>query len=477
MPNTGSFNSKSPISKTLDRGVVRDMAKGNLGNVVGRGAAKDLSKGKLGEIIGSKGLPGRTGGVAGGSIIAGGLKTGRIRTGDLAKIDRSKLRDLVRGIEAGKAGAGGLPGVGGNKSLDGIVKGFDKAKLAGAIHAGGLKPFKSGNLLGDKSGFNSASAALMAAAGFHHHGHHHGHHHHHHHGHWFDFVFGDFWFGHHYDYPHYDYCHYEPYYYDPCWYPVYTYPACGVTFTTYTELAPVVATPPIVLDQEITLAAALEEIETAKPVVEDAALSEDAALGETDELEAIFGETLSETTADESATKSTDAASAEESTTTEATVEADALDTVIAEARAIDAKPVDPSVASEMDLELINVEMQSPGSREAKVGPSFKVTVRNSGKRKLEKFLVSLVACKEAQIDSNSVHASTTVEELEAGALVAITVALPLEAMSLGSDSQGRQAPYKTLVAAVDSDERISEGNEENNLALIDRTSIQLANN
>jgi hypothetical protein len=130
-----------------------------------------------------------------------------------------------------------------------------------------------------------------------------------------------------------------------------------------------------------------------------------------------------------------------------------------------------------MDLELVNVQMVNAGSRESKVGPSFKVTVRNAGKRNLEKFLVSLVACKDAQIDSNSVHASTAVEELAAGAETSLTVTLPLEAMSLNTDAQGRLAPYKSLVAAVDSDERISEGNEENNLALIDRTSIQLANN
>lgn len=513
LPNTGSFNSKSPInaartnlgqklggqldsrlSKSLDRGVVGQ--KGNLGNLVGRPAVKDLGKGRLGDMLGSKDLGGRAGSVVGGSVIAGNLKTGRIRTGDLAKIDRSKLRDLVRGIESGKGGVGGLSPIGGKKGFDGIVKGFDKAKLADAIHGGGLKPFNSKqlskHLLGGHGGFKSGSAGLLAAAGFahlhghHHHGHHHHHHHHHghhgHHLHWLDFAFGGFWFDHHH---HYDYCHYEPQYYDPCWYPVYTYPACGVTFTPTPELVTVaMPTAPIMLDQEITLAAAIEEVETAKAVVEE------QALAATDELDAIFGDTAddnandnaddsaNDNAADETASGVADETATEEAETqTDAKLDAATVDAVIAETRTIEVKPVDPSVQPDMDLELINVEMVSGGDREARRGPSFKVTVRNSGKRNLEKFLVSLVACKDAQIDSNSVHASTTVEELAAGAETSIAVTLPLEAMALGSDAQGRPMPYKSLVAAVDSDERISEGNEENNLALIDRTSIQLANN
>jgi hypothetical protein len=501
LPNGGTFNSKSPIngartnlgqklggqldsrlSKTLDRGNLRDVTKGNLSNIVGRGAVKDLGKGRVGELIGSKDLAGRAGSVIAGSVVAGSLKTGRIRTGDLAKIDRSKLRDLVRGIESGKGGIGGLSAVGGRKGLNSLVKGFDKAKFAGAIQGSGLKPFNSAHLLGGKHGFKSKSASILAAACFpHHHGHHH-HGHHGHHGHWFDFCFGDFWF----DY-HYDYCHYEPHYYDPCWYPVYTYPVCGVTFTPYPEVVTVATTQPIMLDTEITLAAAMQEVETAKPVVEE------EVLAGTDELDAIFGDTAGDNAADDSAADDSatddnagdeavsgvadETATEENETQSEATLDEATVDAAIAETRPSVAKPVDPSVQPDMDLELINVEMVNGGDREAGRGPSFKVTVRNTGKRNLEKFLVSLVACKDAQIDSNSVHASTTVDELAAGAETSIFVTLPLEAMSLGRDAQGRQMPYKSLVAAVDSDERISEGNEENNLALIDRTSIQLANN
>ena len=465
-PDLGQFGNKldSRLGKTFDRSVVREVTKGNLGNFVGRGAVSDFGKSKLGNVLGSRDLGGRA-----GSIISGNLKSGRIRTGDLAKIDRSKLRDLVRGIGSGKGGAGGVLPVGGRKSLNGIFKDFDKGSLADAIHNGGLQQFNSANLLGGKSGFKSASAGLLASAAFaHHHGHHH---HHHHHDHWFDFAFGDFWFGHHVDH-YYDHCYYEPYYNDPCWYPVYTYPACGVTFAASPEIVTVAATQPIIVDQEITLAAATEEVEAAKPVVEE------ELLADSDQLDAIFGDKADNDTGN-------DAGAAEAKATEEAMADdskpesnsSEAVGAAIAETPTIDVKPVEPAVQPDMDLELIDVQLVAAGSREAKAGPSFKVTVRNAGKRNLDKFLVSLVACRDAQIDSNSVHASTAVEELAAGAETSLTVTLPFEAMSLNRDAQGRTAPYKSLVAAVDSDERISEGNEENNLALIDRTSIQLANN
>jgi hypothetical protein len=54
---------------------------------------------------------------------------------------------------------------------------------------------------------------------------------------------------------------------------------------------------------------------------------------------------------------------------------------------------------------------------------------------------------------------------------------LPADSLSLNRDEEGRAKPFNSLIAAVDSDERITEGNEENNLSLIDRMSIRLAGN
>jgi hypothetical protein len=137
--------------------------------------------------------------------------------------------------------------------------------------------------------------------------------------------------------------------------------------------------------------------------------------------------------------------------------------------------PRDPAVQPELDVELVDVKMLTAGEREAKIGPRFQVTVRNAGKRDVEKVLVSLVACKGAQIDSNSIHTSAAVDRLAAGEERALELTLPAEALSLNKDADGRTSPFNTLIAAVDSDERVNEGDEENNLALIDRVSFKLA--
>jgi hypothetical protein len=125
-------------------------------------------------------------------------------------------------------------------------------------------------------------------------------------------------------------------------------------------------------------------------------------------------------------------------------------------------------------VELVDVQLIDAGNAQANRGPKFKVIVRNSGKRDLDSFLVSLVACKDTAIDSRSVYAGATVGQLAAGGETAVEVTLAVESLAINRDDQGRAAPYDTLIAAVDSDERLSENNEENNLALIDRTSVNL---
>jgi subtilase family serine protease len=140
------------------------------------------------------------------------------------------------------------------------------------------------------------------------------------------------------------------------------------------------------------------------------------------------------------------------------------------------AKDAGPAIESDADLELIDVRMVDAGKATTN-GPRFKVTVRNVGKRALDAFLVSLVACKDAQIDSTSVHASTTVDKLAAGDEATVEVAFAANSLYLGSNAGGNKAGFNTLIADVDSDERVSEGNEENNLALLDLTEIKLVSN
>jgi CARDB protein len=434
-----------------------DMLKGKLRDVVGRRSAKDFTEGKLSELK-DRGTRGRLTDVLGGksslkdSAIANRgrvsdmLKNGRLKGGDVAKIDRSKLRDLVKGIEGGKSK--GLKGAGV------VFTGFEKSKLAGVIGAGQLKP---GDMFAGKVGTFKGDKGLVAAC-FPHKDHHHGNH-------WFDFCFGNFWFDYCYDYPVYD--HY--YYYDYCSVPCYTYPSCDVTYgsnpevvtlspevvtlaadanTLSPEVMMVAATKPVVLDEEINLASPSDA-----STVADSANAE-GQLSVEDALNAALA--AASTASDES----------------NGSASADSDGTLTAEP----AKDAGPAIESDADLELIDVRMVDAG-KETTNGPRFKVTVRNVGKRALDAFLVSLVACKDAQIDSTSVHASTTVDKLAAGDEATVEVAFAANSLYLGSNAGGNKAGFNTLIADVDSDERVSEGNEENNLALLDLTEIKLVSN
>ena len=465
LPSRGTFNTKSNnngVVRDSGKSKLGDAVKSKLGDVVGRESAKDLGHGKLGDV--SKDRPGRDrlsdvlGGKSGlkdsnlvkGNRLSDVLKGGRLKSGDVAKIDRSKLRDLVKGIEGGKGK--GLKGAGV------VLAGLDKGKLADVISAGQLKPLKPVDMFGGKIGGFKGDKGLVSAC-FPHHDHHHGNH-------WFDFCFGNSWFDYGYDYPAYG--HY--YYYDYCSSPCYTYPSCGVTFvsnpevvtlspevvtdssevnTFSPEVVTVAATKPILLEEEINLASPSDASTAGENKGSDGQLSVADALSAA--LAAVS------TATDPSDTAGSGDSSGDTSATKPAT-----------ETR--------PAVESDVDLELVDVQMVDAG-KETINGPRFKVTVRNVGKRALDSFLVSLVACKDAQIDSTSVHASATVDKLAAGDETTVAVEFASNSLLLGNNARGEKARFNTLIADVDSDERVSEGNEENNLALLDLAEIKLVNN
>jgi hypothetical protein len=494
LPKVGNVTTKSPLTgrsdivrsagKALNSGVVKDLgnAKGKLGNVVGRGLDSSVTKGKLGDIVGrgvgkdlGKDLGkvvgnGKLGEVTKGRIdrgrlsdLVGGklgskdspvgrggsindmLKGGRIRTGGLAQIDRSKLRDLVKGIEAGNV-KGPIGGKAGN-----IFGGINKLKLADAFRVEKLKPFHAGDLHGAKFATAKHMTHILPGGCFPtHHDHCHD---------WFNFCFGGFWFDYHHSYN--DHCH-DYYYYDNyCWEPVYVYPTCGVTFGAYPEAA--------AAGPEIVTVASVKPVTFEQPI--DLSSPSDALLAaETGEEEPNIEITVDPATALAEALAAAQAAN-------DAAADTTAVDAADENEPTAETKPVITTQQPELDLELIDVEMADAGDRDANFGPRFKVTIRNSGKRSLESFIVSLVACKDSQIDSGSLHASATVERLAAGEETMVEVTLPADSLSLNRDNEGRATPFNTLIAAVDSDERITEGNEENNLSLIDRSSIRLAGN
>jgi hypothetical protein len=415
-----------------------DLVKGG----VSVGGKTPISKGSLssnriqnvlGEKIGSQRLSrAKTAG------ITESLLKGRINTRNLAKIDRSKLRDLVKGIESSGVGRP----IGGDRGAR--LADLSGATIAESARGGRISRFNSAGWMANSAvPLKPIENGLLPGGCFP------PHKDHWHHEHWLGFHLDDLWFGHCHD-------HYYHDYYDYCWQPKYVAPPCSVTFGAYPEVVTVVDTQPLIVNQDVNLDLEINE-------TEEAATGAEPTGDETADAEV----TLAAAEASEPASEEPVGEGALE-------VDPDAAEGTVVEPIAV-ASPRDPAVQPELDVELVDVKMLTAGEREANMGPRFQVTVRNAGKRDVEKFLISLVACKEVQIDSSSIHTSMPVERLAAGEERSLELTLPVEALSLNRDAKGRASPFNALIAAVDSDERVNEGDEENNLALIDRVSFKLA--
>ncbi|MEX2138517.1 MAG: CARDB domain-containing protein [Pirellulales bacterium] len=443
-PSLGHGTAIESAARHLNSSVSRSRGLSSLGHASNstrsRSNVGSLGANRLTNVLGVK-LGAKNSPIVKQTGIADRFKSGRISTRDVAKIDRNRLRDLVNGIEGGKSGRRVSGPIGEALGRHG------KVQIADFIRDGHLQSFNPrGDVARGTPRLRSVERGLFAGSSSHDKNHCHD-------DHWLGSHLGGFWF----DHGHNHHCYDS---YDYSWQPYYTYSPCGVTFAAYPEVVTVAATQPIVIDQDINLESIFNEPE------------QDTADGEKPQLEvAGDGE---DALADAAAVEATsEALASEEAIDDEST--ADGRADVLAGEAPEGGLSRDPAAQPEFDLELINVEMLAAGNRDTKLGPRFKVTVRNTGKRDLEKFLVSLVACKATQIDSSSLHASTTVERLAAGEETILEVTLPVEALSLNRDANGSSTPFNTLIAAVDSDERVNEGDEENNLALIDRVSIKLA--
>jgi hypothetical protein len=434
---SSSFSARNGVS-SYSRNIGGNVSRTTGGSSLnGMNAVRNFSKGTMGrnggfsDVVKSRGL----GNSLGGKVKFNDVVKGRLGSSKAADIVRgriggsgspfSKRTNIADSITNGKIRTGGASTIDRSKLRD-LVRGIESAgggrsrgdvgALVG-VNSLGRKDFGLKHAFGTGAGFTSKK--------------HHGHHHH-----WFDFCVGGPW----YDPWYSDYCH-DHYGYPS--YPVYSYPDCVVTFGSPAplEIVTVSDTGPAITDEANNLGLPQVEVAATEPVVDAPSLD----------------------------------VSTEAETTLGPTNEDSPFDVPTLDEPVIELASAKPVVQTELDLELTDVEMVDAGDWEAKRAPRFKVTVRNVGKRDIEKFVVSLVACKDAELDSSSLHSSATVERLAAGEGETVEVTLPLESLSLNRDDAGRETPFKSLIAAVDSDERIHEGNEENNLTLIDRTSIKLA--
>jgi subtilase family serine protease len=135
-----------------------------------------------------------------------------------------------------------------------------------------------------------------------------------------------------------------------------------------------------------------------------------------------------------------------------------------------DAQPVIVSGAGSVDLVLEDMQVAERATLVA--GPAYRVKFRNQGLQAAGQFRVALFATADGQVTDESPKALLDVPGLAAGQSAEVVLRLPAASMKMVSVSTGQAVAFSKLLVAVDFDNTISESDETNNVAVVDRTDL-----
>ncbi len=99
---------------------------------------------------------------------------------------------------------------------------------------------------------------------------------------------------------------------------------------------------------------------------------------------------------------------------------------------------------------------------------------RNQGLNAVSNFRVGLLAGQDARVNDQSPRAMFDVEGLAGGQASEVTIRLPRTAMQLVG-SNGQAQAFTHLLVAIDIDGKVSEADKTNNVAMIERASLETA--
>ncbi len=136
---------------------------------------------------------------------------------------------------------------------------------------------------------------------------------------------------------------------------------------------------------------------------------------------------------------------------------------------------VPPIVAPPLsyDVQLLAVRFVDAGHPEQKLGPRFRVWIRNNSDQDLETpFDLTLIVSNDDRLVDGLPQAGVRVESMLAGETQAVDVRLPWDVYEMGTDAQGDPAPFSTLHVIVDSRLEIAESSETNNGIMLARAEI-----
>ncbi len=125
-----------------------------------------------------------------------------------------------------------------------------------------------------------------------------------------------------------------------------------------------------------------------------------------------------------------------------------------------------------VDLVLEDVQYVEPATM--LVGPAYRVKFRNQGLSAVGKFRVALVAGLDGQASEQSPKVLVEVAGLASGESSEVTVRLPVTAMKLAG-TDGKATIFTHLLVAADFDNSVVESDKTNNVAIIERTMLEVA--
>ncbi len=131
------------------------------------------------------------------------------------------------------------------------------------------------------------------------------------------------------------------------------------------------------------------------------------------------------------------------------------------------------AAAPAIDLELVDVRLVDVGNIQANIGPRFRLFCRNNGTLEAPKFQISLMADLGKELTKTARLVTVDCVGIKPGQTQAIDVQLPVEVLKMTTANDQWPKPFDLLVAVADSDNRVPETNEDNNVLTLNRDAIK----
>lgn len=132
--------------------------------------------------------------------------------------------------------------------------------------------------------------------------------------------------------------------------------------------------------------------------------------------------------------------------------------------------------APALDVALVDVRFCDSGDAASKLGPRYRVTIRNKSLVDAGQFHMVVMAGMDNTPKPDAPASLVKVVGLMAGETKAFDVRLPVDSLKMAVDSAGNAVPFVTLFVAVDSHEELNDVDRTNNGTVMNRVEIPLVN-